>query len=553
MRTHRGRTDAGIGISWGNSPPKRRLPIAILAATATVAGTGVASANTITGTTYDPTYVPTSMYRATVSTGARNFWKSGYTGKGVDVAIIDTGVDAVQGLDAPGKVIQGPDLSFDSKDALTLHKDGYGHGTHLAGIIAGSDDSIFAYSRMKMSVNNSAAFYGMAPSARIVSVKVGAVNGAVDVTQVIAGLNWIVQHKNDNGMNIRVVTLAYSTDGHQDYRTDPLTFAVENAWNNGITVVTAAGNAGRNKNGSGPGLMNPAYDPFVISVGAQDARGTTDLTDDRVADFSSNGPTDWDGRAPDVVAPGVSVPSLRVVGSYLDANYGGTAVVGTRFFKGSGSSQAAAMVAGAAALIISRNPAATPDDVKSLLRKSAVTLSNEPSGSQGTGRVALDRILAGTVAPDGDQIGDPATGSGSVELSRGTHHLAINGDELNGDVDIFGNPFNGTAAALAANNLVAWNGGSWNGSSWTGSSWTGSSWTGSSWTGSSWTGSSWTGSSWTGSSWTGSSWTGSSWTGSSWTGSSWTGSSWTGDTWASALPPKKSPLKVQMVRRPKKR
>ena len=542
MRKHRGRTDAGIGISWGNSPPKRRLPIAILAATATVAGTGVASANTITGTTYDPTYVPTSMYRATTSTGARSFWKYGYTGVGVDVAVIDTGVDHVQGLDAPGKVIDGPDLSFDSQDALMIHRDGYGHGTHLAGIIAGSDDTVFAYSRTKMSASNSAAFYGMAPNARIVSVKVGARNGAVDVTQVIAGLNWVVQHKNDNGMNIRVVTLAYSTDGHQDYRVDPLTFAVENAWKNGITVVTAAGNAGRNQNGSGPGLMNPAYDPFVISVGAQDARGTTELSDDRIADFSSNGPEDWSGRAPDVAAPGVSVPSLRVVGSYLDQNYGGTAAIGSRFFKGSGSSQASAVVAGAAALILSQRPTATPDEVKALLRQSAVPLSNEPTGSQGAGRMALAGVLTSVSTLVAAASPEASTGTGSVELSRGTHHLAMNGVELTGEVDIFGHPFDAAAAALAADSMTAWSNGAWNGSSWTGSSWTGSSWTGSSWTGSSWTGSSWTGSSWTGS----------SWTGSSWTGSSWTGSSWTGDSWASALPSKRSPLKTHMVRRPQR-
>jgi serine protease AprX len=529
MRTnHRGRTDAGIGISWGNSPRKRTRGIALLAITASVAGSGVATANNIPGTTYDPTYVPTSMYRATTSTGARSMWQAGYTGKGVDVAVIDTGVSPVQGLDAPGKIINGPDLSFDSQNPNSA-ADGYGHGTHLAGIIAGNDDGTFVYSKTKMSTANSATFYGMAPNARVLDMKVGASNGAADVTQVIASLNWIVQHKNDNGMNVKVICLAYSTDGKQDYRTDPLTFAVENAWKHGITVVVAAGNAGRNKNGVGRGLMNPAYDPFVLAVGAQDARGTTDPSDDRASDFSSNGPSDWEGRAPDLLAPGVSVPSLRSVGSYLDTNYGGTAVIGNRSFKGSGSSQAAAMVAGAAALIIQQHPTATPDEVKAILTAGAVPLANETPGAQGNGRMLLSpRAAAPIVDLAALAAIEPSTGTGSVDSSRGTHRLKVNNAELIGEIDIFGHPFDSAAVALSAGNATSWQGGSWNGSSWTGSSWTGSSWTGSSWTGSSWTGSSWTGS---------------SWTGSSWTGSSWTGSSWTGDNWASALPPKKTPLK----------
>ena len=124
------------------------------------------------------------------------------------------------------------------------------------------------------------------------------------------------------------------------------------------------------------------------------------------------------------------------------------------------------------------------------------------------------------------QTNASSTGTGSLEASRGTDHLSENGVVLQGEEDIFGQPFDAkTIAALEAAGH-SWSGGIWNGSSWSGSSWSGSSWSGSSWSGSSWSGNSWSGSSWSGSSWSGSSWSGSSWSGSSWSGGSWLGASW---------------------------
>ena len=267
------------------------------------------------------------------------------------------------------------------------------------------------------------------------------------------------------------------------------------------------------------------HDLQEIAVGAQDARGTVDPSDDRAADFSSNGTDDWalTSRSPDFTAPGVSLPSLRVPGSYLDRNYGGVAVLGTRFFKGSGSSQAAAVVAGAAALIISQRPYATPDQVKALLRNGGIFVVPETRGAQGTGRMNLWSVLNRTVSETPDPAAPPSLGNGSVDVSRGSKHVSLNGTAITGNVDIFGHPFDSAALSGLAANTAAWSGGTWNGSTWTGSTWTGSTWTGSTWTGSTWTGS--------------------TWTGSTWTGSTWTGSTWTGDSWASALPPRKHPLK----------
>ncbi|MEA2676327.1 MAG: hypothetical protein QOJ81_468 [Chloroflexota bacterium] len=457
-----------------------------------------------------------SPYLVAKAVGADKAWQSGLTGAGVDVAVIDTGVAPLTEL--KNRVVYGPDLSPESQvDALRFN-DTYGHGTHMAGLIAGRDPNLPAGQ-----VATAGTYTGVAPGARVVSVKVATYNGATDVSQVLAAIDWVVQHKNDGGLNIRVLNLSFGTDGTQDYRLDPLAYAAEVAWRNGIVVVAAAGNEGFGNTK----LNNPAYDPFVIAVGADDTRGTAGSGNDLVPAFSARG----DARGVDFVAPGKSVISLRVPGSYIDTNFPGGRV-GDRFFRGSGTSQAAAVTSGVVALLLQQRPNLTPDQVKYILRQSAAPLPSEDTVAKGKGLVAIDRAMNfATPTSSYQQTFEQTTGLGSIEGARGSQRLTDNGVELKGEQDIFGNTLNTSAWAPLSASGSSWTGGTWMGSSWTGSSWTGSSWTGSSWTGSSWTGSSWTGSSWTGSSWTGSSWTGSSWTGSSWTGSSWTGSSWTGSSW----------------------
>ncbi|MGH2735089.1 MAG: S8 family serine peptidase, partial [Actinomycetota bacterium] len=311
-------------------------------------------------------------YVAQGATGAVGYYRSGYTGRGVDVALIDSGVAPVEGLTRAGKVVYGPDLSFESQVDGLRDNDTFGHGTHMAGIIAGMDSTF---------ERGVPFFAGVAPEARVVSVKVADSGGATDVSQIIAAIDWVVQHRNDNGMNIRVLNLSFGTDGTQDYRLDPLTYAAEVAWRKGIVVVVAAGN-----NGYGSAkLNNPAYDPFVISVGGSDTKGTWTTSDDTLGEFSSHG----DGsRNPDVVAPGKSIVSLRTPGSAVDVTYP-QGQVGERFFRGSGTSQAAAVVSGAAALIIDQRPGITPDQVKALLTKTADRLPAADSRGQGAGLIDL--------------------------------------------------------------------------------------------------------------------------------------------------------------------
>ncbi len=472
---------------------------------------------------YDPTADGTSMLSTARATRANRLWGgsstgSSITGAGVDVALIDSGVTPVSGLSGAGKVVNGPDLSFESQNPDTRYLDTFGHGTFMAGVIAGRDP----YSGNP--ADNPAAYNGMAPDARIISLKVADAHGNTDVSQVIAAIDWVVQHRRDPGMNIRVLNLSFGTPSLQGYRYDPLAYAAEVAWRKGIVVVVSAGN-----DGTGTGkLLNPAQDPYVIAVGADDTQGTATVLDDQIPAFSTRG----DGvRNPDLVAPGVSVQGLRVPGSYVDHTYGSTAAFGERFFRGSGTSQAAAVVSGAAALLLQDRPGLSPDQVKALLKRNARDLTGADQQAQGSGLVNVD-AAARTATPWVKQGFTTSVGTGSLDAARGGVRLQLNGVLLDGEQDIMGKPYVAAARALQQSSETSWVGGTWNGSSWAGSSWAGSSWAGSSWAGSSWAGSSWASGVWDGSSWAGSSWAGSSWAGSSWAGSSWAGSAWADGSWS---------------------
>jgi serine protease AprX len=477
------------------------------------------SAIHLLSSTYNPAADAGSTYSTAQITGADAMWRAGFTGKGVDVALIDSGVTPVQGLDAGDKLINGPDLSFDSQASNLQYLDAYGHGTFIAGIIGGRDVAGTPSSY----ASNPANFNGIAPDARILSVKVADSNGLTDVSQVIAAIGWVVQHRHDHGMNVRVMNLSFGTDGSQLEILDPLSFAAEHAWKSGIVVVASAGNAGW-KSG---GLVNPAYNPFVIAVGATDPHGTVLTADDSMASFSNAG---GGGRNPDLAAPGKSMQSLRDPGSYIDVNYGSTGAIDDRFFRGSGTSESAAVVSGAAALLLQQRPSATPDQVKAILTSSASPLAGQPASLQGHGELNLAAAKNARTPLLATQLWLPATGLGSLEGSRGSVHLDMLGVSLNTNIDIFGAPV-GSNLVTALLNDVAWNGGDFNGNTWTGNTWTGNTWTGHTWTGHTWTGNTWTGNTWTGNTWTGHTWTGNTWTGNTWTGNTWTGNTWTSAAW----------------------
>jgi serine protease AprX len=306
---------------------------------------------------------------------------------------------------------------------------------------------------------------------------------------------------------------------------DPLTYAVEVAWRKGIVVVVAAGNGGFGSTK----LNDPAYDPRVIAVGAANSNATYSIQDDTIPSFSSCG----DGtRNPDLVAPGQSIVSLRNPGSYADVNYASARVGSTpRFFKGSGTSQSAAVVSGAAALLIQQHPEMTPDQVKELLTSTATPVPLASPRCQGAGMIDLKFSTPVPTIAESAQTSLYATGLGTLQGARGTMVLSDGTVTLSGEMDIFGTPWNPVDWTAKSWSETSWTGGDWNAKSWSGSSWSGTSWTAKSWSGVTWIAKSWSGKSWSSMTWSSKSW---SMTAKAWSSKgSWTNRGWTSKTFAS--------------------
>jgi serine protease AprX len=288
-------------------------------------------------------------------------------GEGAAVAVIDTGIagDMPDFADADGtsrviaSVVTNPDA--------TTATDRYGHGTHVAGIIAGN-----SYNRPATDPNYG-AYRGVAPQATLVSVKVSDDAGATSLIDVIYGLQFVVDHKAD--YNIRVVNLSLDSTVPQSYKTDPLDAAVEAAWNSGIVVVAAAGNRG-----TAADAVNyaPANDPYVITVGAADDAGTKTTTDDTLASWSSRGKTQDGFAKPDIYAPGAHIVSTVMPDSAFFAQCPACVKDSEGYFQVGGTSMAAPMISGLVADLLTAHPAWTPNQVKSVL--------------QTTGRPLLDKV-----------------------------------------------------------------------------------------------------------------------------------------------------------------
>jgi serine protease AprX len=471
-----------------------------------------------------------SLYSLATAAGAHDVYSMTdtlgrtITGQGVGVALIDSGVAQVKGLTGTGKVINGPDLSLESQSANLRHRDTFGHGTHMAGIIAGRDPEVLAGKESR-----SKYFLGVAPGAHIVNLKVAAADGAVDVSQVIAAIDWVVAHRNDPGLNIRVLNLSFGTDSVQDARLDPLSFAVEVAWRKGIVVVVAVGNDGPTRTR----VSMPAANPYVIAVGATDPSATDIRTDDKVASFSTAGDA---ARHADILAAGKSVVSLRDPGSYVDVLYPAALVPNDpekRYFRGSGTSQSAAMVSGAVALLLQQRPGLTPDQVKRILMTSRQALPAGAGDTYGVGQIDIKKAVA-TSTPAYVQTHQPATGLGSLEASRGSAHLTdpVTGADLTGERDIFGQAWNTTTWTANAANERSWTGGTWNGNLWTGAGWTGTSWTARTWASVTWTARTWSGATWAARTWSGATWTSTGWSGATWTARTWSARTWSGGYWS---------------------
>jgi serine protease AprX len=481
------------------------LTTVVVAAPAAAARQGAASAVVTPTVSTDYGFPATGATLADLRriTRADTAHANGWTGKGVGIALIDTGVVPVDGLTA-GNVVNGPDLSLESQVPSLTRRDTYGHGTHLAGIMVGR--------------NADRSIIGIAPDAKLTSIKVGMANGAVDVTQMLAAIDWVVEHRNDDPANpIKVLNLSYGTDSVLTETVNPLSLAVQNAHKAGIVVVVAAGNTGNT-------MTSPAYDPFMFTVGATDMKGTTNPADDVVAAFSSK--TAGNGRRPDIYAPGTSIVSLRNPGSFVDANYP-SARVGEKFFKGSGTSQAAAVVSAAAALYLQKNRTSPPDSTKCTILNETVKLK-DPTLTKG----ALDIFDAISNGWGCVVTGGRSNGSGSIQAARGSGVVTVNGSALTGERDIFG-PFDVKKWAAASTAGTSWSGGNWMGRAWTGTGYTSTANGQADWTGRAWSGRAWSGRAWSDLTWSAALWTGRAWSSTTVKGITWAGTGWSSASWLS--------------------
>ena len=318
---------------------------------------------------------------AAVSAGVA--WQSGWDGTGVGIAIVDSGValkhDLTGSNGVNSRVVYSENFATGAMDA----SDGYGHGTHVAGIAgsSGKDSSGVGFKR---------TFKGVAPNANLINLRVLDQNGSGFEADVISAIQRAIDLKNT--YNIRVINLSLGHPVYESYKLDPLCQAVEAAWKAGIVVVAAAGNYGRDNSMGTKGygtIASPGNDPYVITVGAMKTNNTPYTSDDTIASYSSKGPTLVDHIVkPDLVAPGNLVISLLAPNSTLALAYPKTLISNSLFeslsasgksgdyFTLSGTSMAAPVVSGAAALLIQQHPSLTPDQVKARLMKTATKALN---------------------------------------------------------------------------------------------------------------------------------------------------------------------------------
>ena len=373
--------------------------------------------------------------------GADRLWNEApyLQGQNIAVAVVDSGIayhDDLRATAIDSYKGNGIYRIIATANFTNRGNDHYGHGTHVAGIIGGNG------------ARSNGAYIGVAPRVNLVNVKVSDNEGSSTASDVVAGLEWIYLHKDE--YNIRVVNLSLNSSTPESYHTSPLDAAVEILWFNGMVVVVSAGNNGT---GSDNGILYPpANDPFVITVGATDDHGTPTPSDDTLAPFSAYGVTTDGISKPELVAPGTNIISLLSgKNSVLYRQHPDHRADGfpgkEYYFRMSGTSMAAAMTAGAIALLLQDEPHLTPDQVKY-------------------------RLMA-TAHP----IASPGVGAGSLDIYAAVH----------------GTTTQSANTGIEASRLL-WTGStplSWQSSAWDSASWGSASWGSASWGSASWGSASW--------------------------------------------------------------
>lgn len=481
---------AGVPLAPGLTvTPDRPLQLTALAAGKDKKDTGARDA-TVAGTSL----------RGTLGLAA-----TGREGAGVVVAVVDTGVAAH--ADLAGRIVGHVDVTG---TATPDQLDGYGHGTFLAGLLAGDGAS------------SDGAYTGVAPGASILDVRVADASGATSLVAVLQGLQAVIDRpKKDRP---QVLSLALGGEADLPPALDPLTLALDALWRRGIVVVVPSGN-----NGASGTVSSPGSDPMLITTGALDDAGTPTRGDDTVAAFSSRG-TVWGAERPDLVAPGAHTVGLRAPGSVIDTQNPGSRVEES-YFRGSGTSMSTAVVAGAVADILAVRPTLTPDDVKALL---VGTAYRGPGLEVGPGARGLD-VAAALAAAPGVKSGTDTKDEipGSDKAWRALSKALADGDAA--------------AAERAWDSLDpqarTWVARTWAGlppgtRDWAARTWAARTWAGASeqeWAARTWAARTWAGRTWADSAWAGRTWADAEWSARTWADTGWDGRTWAGRTWAGGL------------------
>ncbi len=402
----------------------------------------VASDSRVARVMIDRHVFPT-LERTAAATGARLARRQmSVTGKGIGVAVIDSGITLwhddlnLSGKSWSPRVAHFKDFTSDGRTFAwrSGQSDEYGHGTHVAGIIAGTG------------FDSDGARSGIAPGAHLIGLKVLDGEGHGYISDVIEAIDYAIAVRST--YNIRVINLSVASGVFESYWLDPLTLAARRASDAGIVVVAAAGNLGRDAQGEPQfgGITSPGNAPWVLTVGATSHSGTARRGDDAMGSFSSRGPTWIDFSAkPDIVAPGVGVESLVDGHSALYASLPGYLVEGTErggykpYLSLSGTSMAAPVVAGTVALMLQANPALTPNAVKAILQYTAEARPGVDALAQGAGLVnAMGAVrLARFFARPLTNVG-PMTDTLEGESVRWARHILWGNFRVTGGIPLPG-------------------------------------------------------------------------------------------------------------------
>jgi serine protease AprX len=326
---------------------------------------------------------------------------------------------------------------------------------------------------------------------------------------VLRGLQAVADHP-----EVSVVNLSLSSGSPLPYQLDPLTIALESLWARGTTVVVPAGNDGAEGRGS---ITSPGVDPVLLTVGGLDEAGTAGHKDDSVADWSSQGPAPQGVQKPDLVAPGAHVVSTAAVGSVVwGANPDSR--VGNGYFKGSGSSFSTGVTAGAVAALLAARPNLEPDQVKSVLTRSAykVGAAQWLAGSGGLDLDAALRAKAQSSQQNAEPFpGDPAVWAALVDA-------LMSGDDVT------------AARQWAALSVEArqWAARQWAASSWGARQWSARQWAASSWADIAPAARQWAARQWAASSWGARQWAARQWSDEDWAARQWAARQWSEEEWA---------------------